>query len=322
MSEQLCTVQNEGENVVVEHESRPSAQPSTCRNVCEAAPNDFGKDEIGDNYEVDEVCLEIQQKQMSVIAADVTEQKGQTRDTGIVSEDKGQVGDDALLPTEGKGKKSEKLIGSEQKGEISENASFEDKEIQGDHKASTRKGCIGSEFQERKQKKGGESKKTKKQKKTKEMLQPNLPKRQRGRPKNSKNYKMSDADLFLPLDMTHHNQYWGLHQIRPLGKHNERTCTMFKEGGTGNCLHTIVWQKPGDNEARHYCHECSLPFHPVCLVFYHIFMHNGFAFDEWATTVFQRIWFSKQLQPPRAIPATAQGVHGHNKYLSMHCTPL
>ena len=90
---------------MVEHESRPSAQPSTCRNVCEAAPNDFGKDEIGDNYEVDEVCLEIQQKQMSVIAADVTEQKGQTRDTGIVSEDKGQVGDDALLPTEGEGNK-------------------------------------------------------------------------------------------------------------------------------------------------------------------------------------------------------------------------
>ena len=44
---------------------------------------------------------------MSVIAADVTEQKGQTRDTGIVSEDKGQVGNDALLPTEGEGKKSE-----------------------------------------------------------------------------------------------------------------------------------------------------------------------------------------------------------------------
>ena len=135
---------------------------------------------------------------------------------------------------------------------------------------------------------------------------PQLPKRLPGRPKESGNVVMRASEMTFPINKDKFDSYWAKHRVRCVAG-PQLMCTMFKKGGTGRCCHTTIWHEPESKMCSNFCGECALPFHPECLMMWHLFIDQGFAAEEWMTACFQRIWKESNLHPPRLEKAIPKG---------------
>ena len=135
---------------------------------------------------------------------------------------------------------------------------------------------------------------------------PQLPKRLPGRPKGSGNVVMRASEMTFPINKDKFDSYWAKHRVRCVAG-PQLMCTMFKKGGTGRCCHTTIWHEPESKMCSNFCGECALPFHPECLMMWHLFIDQGFAAEEWMTACFQRIWKESNLHPPRLEKAIPKG---------------